>query len=55
LELVTGTQVDQDVVDAVWVVTDVDALDLLTRVGGRSVEYYERWLAATIHRLVERR
>lgn len=55
LELVTGTQVDQDVVDAVWVVTDVDAFDLVTRVGGRSVEDYERWLAATIHRLLERR
>jgi AcrR family transcriptional regulator len=55
LELVTGTQVEQDVVDAVWVVTDVDAFDLVTRIGGRSVEDYERWLAATIHGLLERR
>jgi AcrR family transcriptional regulator len=55
LELVTGTQVEPDVVDSVWAVADVDAFDLVTRVGGRSVKDYERWLAATIHRLLERR
>jgi AcrR family transcriptional regulator len=55
VELVTGSPVAEDVVDAVWVVTDVDAFDLVTRVGGRSVEDYERWLAATIHRLLEQR
>ena len=35
-------------VDGLWVVTGADAFDLLTRVGGRPVEDYERWLATTI-------
>ncbi len=53
-ELMVDGEVDADVLDALWVVTDVDAFDLVTRVGGRSLEDYERWLAATIHRLLDR-
>ena len=49
-----GRGVDDDVVDALWVVMDADAFQLLTETGGRTVEEYERWLAATISRLLER-
>jgi len=54
LELMSGGAVEEDVVDALWVVTDADAFRLLTGTGGRSVEDYERWLAVTITRLLER-
>ena len=50
----SGRAVDEDVVDALWVVTDADAFRLLTATGGRTVEDYERWLAVTITRLLER-
>ena len=54
LELMSGRGVEDDVVDAMWVVTDADAFQLLTETGGRTVEDYERWLATTISRLLER-
>ena len=50
----SGGAVEEDVVDALWVVTDADAFRLLTGTGGRTVEDYERWLAVTITRLLER-
>ena len=54
LELMTGRAVDEDVVDALWVVIDTDAFHLITGIGGRTVEDYERWLTVTISLLLER-
>lgn len=52
VELVTGEPVADDVLDALWVVMGADTFHLMTRVSGRSVEEFERWLDATLHRLV---
>lgn len=51
-ELVTGRRVEDDVVDALWVVLGADAFRLLTEIGGRSVDDYQRWLGQAIHRLL---
>lgn len=53
VELVTGTAVDEDLLDALWVVMGAEVFQLLTQLGGRPVADYERWLASTIHRLVD--
>ena len=52
VEMVVGGSVDDDVLDGLWVVMGADVFHLLTRVGGRSVADYERWLTATIRRLL---
>jgi AcrR family transcriptional regulator len=52
VEAVAGRPVDDDVLDGLWVVLGADAFQLLTIVGGRSVQDYERWLASTIRRLL---
>lgn len=54
MEMVVGPPVDHDVLDALWVVMGADVFHLLTQIGGRPVEDYERWLATTIHRLLNR-
>lgn len=52
VELVVGRAIDDEVLDALWVVTGADVFHLLTHVGGRAVDDYERWLATTIGRLL---
>jgi AcrR family transcriptional regulator len=52
VEMVVGRPVEDDVVDGLWAVMGVDVFCLLTEVGGRQVEDYERWLSATIRRLL---
>ncbi|MCB8955291.1 MAG: TetR/AcrR family transcriptional regulator [Nocardioides sp.] len=51
-EMVAGRPVDDDVLDGLWVVMSIDAFWLMTQVGGRSVEDYERWLSLTVRRLL---
>jgi AcrR family transcriptional regulator len=52
LEMVTGEALARDVLDGLWVATGADAFHLLTQVQGQSVDEYERWLKATINRLL---
>jgi AcrR family transcriptional regulator len=52
MELVVAGPVDEAAVDALWVLLDAQAFHLLTVIGDRPVPEYERWLAATIHRLL---
>lgn len=52
-ELVVGRAVETDVLDGLWVVMGAEAFHLLTQIGGRSVEDYERWLAEAIRRLLD--
>lgn len=52
VEMVVRGPVDDDLLDALWVVMGPDVFCLLTQVGARSVEDYERWLATTIRRLL---
>lgn len=54
VEMVVGRPVDDDVLDGLWVVMSADVFYLLTQIGGRPVEDYERWLATTIRRLLNR-
>jgi AcrR family transcriptional regulator len=54
VEMVIGRPVDEDLLDGLWVVMGADVFYLLTQIGGRPVEDYERWLATTIHRLLNR-
>lgn len=51
-EMLTGRPVDDDVLDGLWVAMGTDAFWLMTQVGGRPVEDYERWLASTVGRLL---
>jgi AcrR family transcriptional regulator len=53
-QMVVGRPVDDDVLDGLWVVMGADVFALLTQVGGRPVEDYERWLGTTIRRLLDR-
>lgn len=53
VEIVLDRPVDDDVVDALWAVMGAEVFYLLTQIGGRPVEDYERWLATTIHRLLD--
>jgi len=50
--LVLGRPAEDDVLDALWALMGADTFQLLTRLGGRSVEEYERWLGQTIRRLL---
>ena len=52
-EMVVGRPVEDDVLDALWVVMGADVFSLLTQIGQRPVEDYERWLATTIRRLLD--
>lgn len=52
VELAIDGPVEEDVLDALWVVMGADSFTLLTEIGGRSVEGYRTWLAGTIHRLL---
>ena len=54
VEMVVGRPVEDDVLDGLWVVMGADAYVLLTQVGGRPEDEYERWLATTIRRLLGR-
>jgi len=54
VEMVVGRPVEDDVLDALWVVMGADVFCLLTQVGGRPADDYERWLATTIRRLLSR-
>ena len=46
--MVIGQPVDDDVLDGLWVIMGADVFYLLTQIGGRPAEDYERWLATTI-------
>lgn len=50
--IVVGGTVDDEVLDGLWVVMGADVFHLLTQIGKRSVDDYERWLATTIRRLL---
>lgn len=52
VDMVVGRPVDDDVLDGLWVVMGADVYHLLTQIGERSVEDYERWLAMTVGRLL---
>lgn len=54
VEMVVGRPVEDDLLDGLWVVTGADVFCLLTQVGGRPADDYERWLATTIRRLLSR-
>ena len=54
VEMVVGRPVEDDVLDGLWVVMGADVFCLLTQVGGRPADDYERWLATTIRRLLSR-
>lgn len=54
VEMVVGSPVEEDLLDALWVVMGADVFWLLTQVGGRSADHYERWLATMISRLLSR-
>jgi len=47
-----GRPVEEDLLDGLWVVMSADVYCLLTQVGGRPADDYERWLASTIRRLL---
>ena len=52
VEMVLGRPVSDDVLDGLWVVMGADVFFLLTQVGDRPVEDYERWLSTTIARML---
>ena len=52
VEIAIGRPVEDDVLDGLWVVMSADVYCLLTQVGGRPADDYERWLATTIRRLL---
>lgn len=52
VEMVIGRPVDDEVLDGLWVVMGADVYYLLTQIGERPVEDYERWLATTTRRLL---
>ena len=52
VEMVLGRPVDDQVLDGLWVLMGADVYYLMTQIGERSVEAYERWLAATTRRLL---
>lgn len=54
VEMVVDQPVDDDVLDGLWVVMGADVFYLLTQIGDRPVEDYERWLATTIRRMLNR-
>lgn len=52
VEMVIGRPVEDDVLDGLWAVMGADTFCLLTQIGGRPADDYERWLATTIRRLL---
>jgi AcrR family transcriptional regulator len=52
VEMMLDRPVDDDVLDALWVIMGADVYYALTQVGERPVEDYERWLASTTRRLL---
>jgi len=52
VEIAIGRPVEDDVLDGLWVVMSADVYCLLTQVGGRPADDYERWLATTIQSLL---
>lgn len=52
VEMVLGRPVSDDVLDGLWVVMGADVYVLLTQVGERSLEDYERWLSTMIARML---
>lgn len=52
VEIAVGGPVNDDVLDALWALMGADVFRLLTQIGRRPVEDYERWLATTIRRLL---
>jgi AcrR family transcriptional regulator len=52
VEMLVGRPVEDDVLDRLWVVTGADAFCLLTQVGGRPADDYERWLTTTVRQLI---
>ena len=50
--MVVGRCVDDNELDAMWAVMGADVFHLLTRIGGRSVDSYEQWLAEIVSRLL---
>lgn len=52
VEMVIGRPVDDEVLDGLWAVMGADVFRLLTQVGGRGVDDYERWLTTTTRRLL---
>lgn len=52
VEMVIGRPVEDDVLDGLWAVMGADTFCLLTHIGGRPADDYERWLATTIRRLL---
>lgn len=53
VEMVVGRPVEEHVLDGLWVLMGADAFHLLTRIGERSVDDYERWLVTMVHRLLD--
>jgi AcrR family transcriptional regulator len=53
VEIVLDRPVDDDVLDGLWAVMGAEVFYLLTQIGGRPDEDYERWLATTIRRLLD--
>jgi len=52
-ELVLGRPVDEDTLDGLWALLDSQVFALLTQIGGRSVEDYERWVISTVTQLLK--
>ena len=52
VEIAVGRPVEDDLLDGLWVVMSADVYCLLTQVGGRPADDYERWLATTIRWLL---
>jgi AcrR family transcriptional regulator len=50
--MVIGRPLEEDVLDGLWAVMGADVYYLLTQIGGRKVEDYERWLASTMRALL---
>ncbi len=51
-ELVIERPVDDDTLDALWVLLGTEVFVLITQTGGRSAEDYQRWLTATVGRVL---
>lgn len=52
-ELVLGQPVDDPTLDGLWALLGTEVFQLLTEIGGRSLEDYESWLRYAITQLIE--
>lgn len=52
MELMRGTPLDDDKLDALWVLAGTEAFHLLTQVRGLSVDGYQRWVTGLLRELV---